>query len=138
MEGRFVSTILIYTLISFGLLFAALFKFRSQPNRYVLVGFWAVCSHIGYKLMWFGWGPLGQYELPIPFGLVYPMLLYLFARAHYTAKKAISRNRLLLLSAPVLRHLPLFVIPGLQPESSGWTVVYAMIYYVSSILSFLV
>src|SRR5690606_20283160 len=59
-------------------------------------------------------------------------------RAHYTAKMPVSRNHLMFLSAPLLLHLVLFVIVGLQPTSSGWAVAYAMVYYVSSMLSLLV
>lgn len=88
--------------------------------------------------MWFGLATHGQYELPIPLGLGYPVLLYLFAQAKYTTKPPVPRIHLVLLSAPLFAHLMLFVIAALQPATSGWARGYAMVYYVSCMLSLLV
>jgi len=137
MEGLFVSVTLVYTLLSCGLLLAAFFNFRSQPNRYLIVGFLAVCLHIVYKLIWVGWGNPSQYEIPLPFGLMYPVLLYLFARAYYRPEIAASYRQLMFLSLPFFLHLVLFVAACLQPTESGWIAGYAKIYYVSCMLSLL-
>src|SRR5690606_20670233 len=134
MKELFVSVALIYTLLSGGLLLAAYFNLRSRPNRYLLVGFLAVCLHVVYKLIWLGWSISGQYEVPLPFGLMYPVLLYLFARAYYLPERTISFRRLLYLSVPFSMHLVLFFIACLQPLASGWIIGYAKVYYVSCML----
>lgn len=137
MEKFFVSITLIYSLASCSLLLAALFRFRSRPRRYLLVGFWTVCAHIIYKVVWAGFAG-GGYELPIPFGLAYPVLLYLFARAYYAPTKTCSRRFLAIQSAPLVFHLLLYVGACLQPAGSGWTVAYATVYYVCCMVSLLV
>ncbi len=137
MERFFLDALLIYTLTSCGLLLVAVFRIRSQPNRYLLIGFGTICAHLVYKLMWVGLANHGQYEIPVPFGMVYPVLLYLFAQSHYLPERSVSFWQISLLSSPLLVHLALFAIVCLQPAASGWMQGYSKAYYVSCMLSLL-
>lgn len=137
MERLFVSVTLIYTLLSCGFLQAAFFNFRSQPHRYLLVGFWTICSHVVYKLIWVVWGDQGKYEIPVPFGLAYPILLYLFARAYYLPKGAVSFRWTALMAVPLFIHFILFTVALLQPKENSWIADYSKIYYISCMLSLL-
>lgn len=137
MEGFLVSVTLIYTLSICGFLLADYFNAHRQPSRYLVIGFWATCSHVGYRLLWLALGSPGSYEIPLPLGLLYPVLLYLFARAYYLPERTVSFRRLGYLSAPFLLHVGLFVVTCLQPLASGWITIYAQLYYVSTMVSLL-
>ncbi|MFC3197072.1 helix-turn-helix domain-containing protein [Parapedobacter deserti] len=137
MEELFVSAILIYTLISCGCFLLTFFRARKHPYRFLVIGSWTMCAHIVYKLIWIVAADKGQYELPVPFGLAYSMLLYLFAHAYYQMK-TVSRWQMLCFSSPFCLHLVLFVIAWLRPQESGWAIGYSSVYYASCILSLLV
>jgi len=138
MENFVTSVLLFYTLIVFGFLVFAIFNFRTQPNRYLTVGFLTICFHAVYKLTWLAWADHNQYELPIPLGLAYPLLLYLFAHSYYLPDRTISIRRASLLFSPLMIHLFLFFIASRQAVGSGWASAYVTIYYASCLLSLLV
>jgi len=58
MEGFLASVTLIYTLSVCSLLLAD-FNVRRQPNRYLVIGSWVTCLHVGYKLLWLAVGSPG-------------------------------------------------------------------------------
>src|SRR5690606_6477529 len=129
---------LIYAIASCGLLLGAFFRLREQPNRYPVIGIWMIGLHAVYKLIWLTLAGGNQYEAPIPLGLAYPVLLYLFAHANYLPGRTISAKRINLLFSPVVVHLVLLTVASLQPVESGWIMAYSMIYYVCCMLSLLV
>lgn len=137
MNGLLANAVLIYTLLSCGALLIAFFNYRAQPRRYVVVGFWAICAHIVYKLMWLALIDGQQYEMPIPLGLIYPVLLYLFAHAHYRSAEVASPMRLALLFLPFSLHVVLFAVASMQPAASGWAMGYSTCYYGACLLSLL-
>src|SRR5690606_20680941 len=138
MKELLITGTLICTLLICSVLVVAFFSFRGQSNRYLLIGFFAVFLHIIYKLMWMGWHSGGQYEIPLPFGLMYPVLLYLFARGYYQPERTTSLRNLMYLSLPFFLHILLFIGVCLQPAKSDWIQGYTKIYYAASMLSLLI
>ncbi|GGH05708.1 hypothetical protein GCM10007415_47680 [Parapedobacter pyrenivorans] len=138
MESLLVSVSLLYTLLASGFLLTIFFNGGNPANRYLALGLWTICLHVGYKLMWIGKGDTGLYEPPLPFGMLYPVLLYLFARTYYLPEKSVSSRQLLHLSLPFLLHLALFVVASLQSVENSWTIGYAKAYYVSCAISLVI
>ncbi|MFC7525803.1 helix-turn-helix domain-containing protein [Parapedobacter sp. GCM10030251] len=138
MEIDFLNVVLFYTLASCGFLLAAFFRFRDRPGRYLLMGAWTIGLHIVYKLMWICFADGQQYEPPVPFGLVYPVLLYLRAHTYYRPAKEIPTwiNGVFVL--PLLFHLCLFTFVTLQHEGDAGAIWYSKIYYASVMLSLVV
>lgn len=133
----FIYATLVFTLISCGILAVVLFHPSRVNNTYLAVGFWAICLHIIYKLLWALYGKPGQYEVPVPLGLAYPVLLYLFALSHYRPKLKRKARQTGLFFLPLFIHFVLFAVATLQPRESVWAINYSKVYYVSCILSLL-
>lgn len=138
MERGFLNVILIYSLASCGFLLAAFFKPRYKPRRYLIVGVWTICLHVAYKLIWACFADEQQYELPIPFGLVYPVLLYLLAHTYYRPDTIIPTRINGAFLLPFLLHVFWFTLTALQYGEEAGAIRYTEIYYASSMLSLLV
>lgn len=137
MEGIFIKVILIYTLLSFGALFATFRVLSKKLAPYLWVGFGTICIHIIYKLIWIG-AAAELYELPIPLGAVYPTLLYLLARSYYSDIRSVPMQTKLLLFLPVFVQLILFCFALSQPPYAAIQLLYATVYYGTTMLSLLV
>jgi len=137
MGNLFLPVMLIYSLSSCGLLLAAFAKPDKSTSDYLRAGIWTICVHLGYKLMWVAFAAPDRYELPIPFGLAYPVMLYLAARGYYKKDGVIPRRTNLLLCLPYFIHLFSFLFLLLPNASDYAQMLYAKCYYASAMLTLL-
>lgn len=125
-------------LASCGFLLAVFGNTAKQASHYLTIGFWTICVHTGYKLMWMAFAKSDWYEPPVPFGLVYPVMLYLLARRYYRKDTTISTPKMIGLFAPFFIYLVFFAVALLQSSFSPLQLVYSKMYYWATLFSMLV
>ncbi|MGK6352370.1 helix-turn-helix domain-containing protein [Parapedobacter sp. DT-150] len=137
-ERLFAYVILLYGWVASGFLQIAFFAARNRPSGYLLVGIYTISLHAVYKLMWLMFSSNQQFELPAPFSLMAPVMLYMFAYAYYRPGKSVSALAKLAHAIFPMIHLGIFTITLLHPAEVQWWVWYSQWIYGVSIVSLLV
>jgi|GEM_PF-1188500 len=133
MQDLVITFSLFYGVIVAAGLLALFFRYRSKSSRYMEISVWVICAHVIYKLVWMSATGGQSSEIPLPFGLLYPSLLYLFARSYYLPDRILPFPKFLLLLSPFALHVGLFAVACLLSSGVEQWGVYTKVYYVSCV-----